>query len=153
MYPRIVLFNIVEPANNKMRCGIGSINVELWSLESKSIVQNLVKISNCIFQLCLIEFASPESHRLAILDNVCPYLIAGSISMDAKRYVVIWIGKQAVLCHERIHVCEDKIHFIGPIISLLPRLTGERRKNVCALWPLTPVVIESAEEVFFAFVR
>ncbi len=56
------------------------------------------------------------------------------------------ISNNAVLSHKRFHTFEGKIHFINPTKSFLPRLAGERSKNVQVLWLYILVVAENTED-------
>ncbi len=49
--------------------------------------------------LGIIEFAGPEGHRFVVLDNVISHLIAGGVSVNVKGLIVVWVSKEAILCH------------------------------------------------------
>ncbi len=60
--------------------------------------------------------------------------------------IVVWISKEAILCHKCFHSFECKVHFGCPMKCFLSRLTAERCKNVCALRPQMSVMVDSTKE-------
>ncbi len=99
---RIVMFIIAESVYYMVLSGIVtgndkvvSVNVELTisehcaEFEHNHYNGDKFLVSNCILQLFVIQFVWPDSHRFVILDNVCSHLVAGSISIDVKRFAVI----------------------------------------------------------------
>ncbi len=114
---RIVLFNIVESANEMSRSRVVSGDVEVIGVDVKFVTQengekfchnhdNEEKflVSNSKFKLSIIEFAGLKDQRFVVLGNLCSHLVAGSISVNVKRLAVIRIVKKTVLCHESFHL-------------------------------------------------
>ncbi len=135
---RIELFDKIEPANDSVRSSIVSCNVKVvvWmcNFAPRSMVQNLVRtmmmerffITHSVFQLGVIEFVQPKGHWFVVLDNVDSHLVAGGISINVKGFIVVRVNKKAIMCHERFHAFEGKIHFRIPAKCFLPRLAGKR---------------------------
>ena len=103
---RVELFNLIEPANDIVRSGIVSGNVKVVSVDvyhcSKEHGAKFGQdhengeeffVTNSVFQLGVIKFVQPEGHWFVILDNVGSHLIVGGISVNVKRFIVIWVGE------------------------------------------------------------
>ncbi len=69
-------------------------------------------------KLGVIEFVQSEGHRIVVLDNYSSHLNTEGVSVNMKRFVVVWIYKESVLCHKGFHAFESKVHIRGPIKCL-----------------------------------
>ncbi len=63
-----------------------------------------------------------------------------------KRFVVVRVCKEAVLCRGDFHEFEGKVHLWNPTKSFLSQLAGERCKNVFPLKPHALVVVDSTKK-------
>ncbi len=108
----------------------------MCNIAPKCIVWNFVKtmtlarrkeffVTSSVFELSVIKFTRPKGNWFVILDNVSSHLIAESLSVNVKGFIVVRIIKEAILCHKRFHMFEGKIHFRFP--DLL-----ERGAKLCA---------------------
>ncbi len=106
-------------------------------------------VTNSVFELVIIEFARPESHRFVVLDNVSSHLIAGGIRVNVNGFIVNWICKEAISNHESLHLVESKDHFRYSTKVLLPRLIQKRCKNVRLLRPHALLLIENTKKILY----
>ncbi len=102
-------------------------------------------VTPSVFWLGVIKLAGPEGHKFVVFDNISSHLIAGSVSVNVKWFIMVGISKKAVLLYNSFHVFESEVHFVSPATCFF-RLTGERCKNVCMLGPHTVVVVDSTKE-------
>ncbi len=109
----VELLNIVEPVNDMIKSGVVCGNVEVVSVNvqfsTKKHGSELCQdhddgeeflVTNSVFLLSNIKVMGLEGHRYTILGNISSHLIAGSISIDMKWFIVVRIGQEAVSCHE-----------------------------------------------------
>ncbi len=78
-----------------------------------------------VFQLGIIKFSGPEAHRFVILDNVSSHLIAGSISVILKGFVVIRVSKEEMSYHKCFHAFKCKVHFLCPTKCFLSHVCND----------------------------
>ncbi len=80
------------------------------------------------------------------MDSICPHSIAGSVGVNVKGFIVIWVGKEAISCHKCFHMLEGKVNNGCPRKHFLSRFTEERSKGVGTIWPHLIVVGDSTKE-------
>ncbi len=79
-------------------------------------------VAHSVYQMGVIKFVGPEGHRFVVLDDICSHLIAGSVSINVKWFIVVRISKKSVLGHNCFHSFEGKFYFVSPEKHFLSRL-------------------------------
>ncbi len=102
-------------------------------------------VSNCIFQMCVIEFLLTESHMFAVLGDISSHLLAGSMIIFIKRFDVIRIGWRQSLAM-RTFVCFKVRSNLSVEQKSDSRLAGKGGKDVNTLWPHVLIVVDSTKE-------
>ncbi len=103
-------------------------------------------VNNSVFQLGIIEPMGPEGHMFIILDDLSSHLIAGSIGINVKWFIVIRICQEAISCHKCFDVFKGKVNFGCPAKVFLPGLAGERYKNMCMLRQSALLVVDNTKK-------